>query len=82
MNSRSLVSRVQRAVFYVFAASVICLVGLQSGQADTDSALDDELSAALASHGFTGRVEAKFAEKLGRPIKSKRADLGLSLIHI
>lgn len=76
MNSRSLVSRIQRAVLYVFAASVICLVGLQSGLADTDSSLDDELSAALASHGFTGRIEAKFAEKLGRPIKSKRADLG------
>ena len=76
MNSRSLVTRAQRAVFCVFAASVLCLAGLQSGLADTDSALDDELSAALASHGFTGTIEAKFAEKLGRPIKSKRADLG------
>ena len=33
----------------------------------------------LTSHGFTGEIEAKFAAQLGRPIDSKRAQLGRAL---
>jgi len=33
----------------------------------------------LTSHGFTGESEAKFAAQLGRPIDSKRAQLGRAL---
>jgi cytochrome c peroxidase len=33
----------------------------------------------LTSHGFTGASEAKFAAQLGRPIDSKRAQLGRAL---
>lgn len=38
--------------------------------------IDDELSSLLADHGFTGRVEQRFREKLGRPIDARLADVG------
>jgi cytochrome c peroxidase len=38
--------------------------------------LDNELAQALKAHGFTGRIESTFREKLGRPIDRKRANLG------
>ncbi|MEK6776261.1 MAG: cytochrome c peroxidase [bacterium] len=76
MKNSILVSPVHRVALCVFAVTLICLVGLQSAQAGSGNSLDEELSAALASHGFTGTIETKFMEKLGRPIDMKRADLG------
>src|SRR5262245_18163737 len=62
-------------------ASVIVVAtvawGLSSALfAGSRTALDDELAGALKTYGFTGRVESRFREKLGRPIDQKRADLG------
>jgi cytochrome c peroxidase len=37
---------------------------------------DDELARVLTAAGFTGRIEASFRQKLGRPIDHKRANLG------
>jgi cytochrome c peroxidase len=42
----------------------------------SDKDLDDQLAAVLASHEFTGAVEAQFKAQLGRPIDAKRAQLG------
>jgi cytochrome c peroxidase len=44
--------------------------------AESSQGLDDELARVLHAHGFTGRIEAKFREQLGRPIDQKRANLG------
>lgn len=38
--------------------------------------LDDAVAQALASHGFSGRVEATVEARLGRPIDRKLADVG------
>jgi len=38
--------------------------------------LDEELADVLNLYGFTGAIESKFMEKLGRPINQKRANLG------
>jgi len=57
------------------AAALGCLATF-SAHAGNGTALDDELSAVLATHGFTGRIEEKFMEKLGRPIDRNRATLG------
>lgn len=59
----------------LLVATLFCLVGLQSAWSGDDP-LDRELSAALARHGFTGNIEARFRHKLNRPIDEKRADLG------
>lgn len=76
MKNSFLVSPGYRVAFYILAATLSCLVGLQSAQAGSGNPLDQELSAVLASYGFTGGIEKKFMEKLGRPIDMKRADLG------
>ena len=50
--------------------------GLASADQGEDSSIDEQLSAVLADHGFTGNVGKKFMQKLGRPIDQKRATLG------
>ena len=46
------------------------------GRDPADHGLDRRLAEALAAAGFTGRIESKFREKLGRPIDRQRANLG------
>ncbi|QJE01111.1 hypothetical protein HH212_14610 [Massilia forsythiae] len=43
------------------------------------ASLDDQLGAALAQQGFTGTVEQKLEQRLGRPLDLKMAGLGLLL---
>ena len=76
MKNSNLVPSVHGVVLYVFIATLIGLAGLQNARAGSGNSLDEELSAVLASHGFSGTIEAKFKEKLGRPINMKRAELG------
>jgi cytochrome c peroxidase len=38
--------------------------------------LDEELQRALTTHGFSGRIEQRFRQKLGRPIDERRANIG------
>ena len=47
----------------------------------SSSVLDDQLSAALRHHGFTGRVGSSMEQRLGRKIDNQLADLGRSLFH-
>src|SRR4029453_18138512 len=44
--------------------------------ADSSKRLDAELARVLTAHGFTGQIESRFREKLGRPIDRQRANLG------
>ena len=51
--------------------------GLQlEGRDSADRGLDRRLAEALVAAGFTGRIESKFREKLGRPIDRQWANLG------
>jgi cytochrome c peroxidase len=60
-----------------FALTAGVLGGFSSSLlADNSKALDDELAGVLKAYGFTGQIESKFHEKLGRAIDRKRANLG------
>lgn len=71
----SILSPFSRVALPVLVATAFSMFGVQSAHAT----LDSELSAVLASHGFTGNIEAKFKQKLGRAIDQKRANLGQAL---
>jgi cytochrome c peroxidase len=49
--------------------------------ASVDSALNDELSALLRQHGFTGRIGSTLEQRLGRKIDNQLADLGRLAFH-
>ena len=76
MRPRILGLPFSRASFYILATTMICLAWGQNAHARNLISVDEELSAALASHGFTGSIEDKFKQKLERPIDEKRAELG------
>jgi cytochrome c peroxidase len=76
MTKRILGLAVHWVELSVLAATLTCLAGLQRAQAENGDSLDEKLSTLLACHGFTGTIEAKFMEELGRPIDKKRAELG------
>jgi cytochrome c peroxidase len=48
---------------------------------NTDDVLDEELSALLSQHGFTGRVGLSLEQRLGRKIDNQLADLGRLAFH-
>src|SRR2546427_5799453 len=62
------------ALAILMTAVLICLSS--DLRAESSKTLDDELAAVLKAQGFTGRSEARFREKLGRPVDRQRADLG------
>ena len=62
------------ALAILMTAVLICLSS--DVRAESSKTLDDQLAAVLKAQGFTGRIEAKFREKLGRPVDQQRADLG------
>jgi cytochrome c peroxidase len=54
-----------------------CLwVSLAPRSARGDSSLDQDLRSALATYGFTGRIESTVEARLGRPINQKLAAVG------
>ena len=60
----------------------VCLwANLAPGSARGDDSLDQELKAALASHGFTGRIESTVQDRLGRAINEKLATAGHFLYY-
>src|SRR5213593_2037523 len=62
------------ALAILMTAVLACLTS--DLRAESSKTLDDELAAVLKAQGFTGRSEARFREKLGRPVDRQRADLG------
>jgi cytochrome c peroxidase len=42
----------------------------------TSATLDDQLTAVLAEHGFTGRIESTLEQRLGRNLDNQLVDLG------
>lgn len=78
------------AALCLIAAMSISYIGTPSAQAATTNnkqsqaaiavdPLNKQLSATLASQGFTGAIETKFKQQLGRPININRANLGRML---
>ena len=49
--------------------------------ANRDPSVDDQLSAVLSRHGFTGRVGSTLEQRLGRKVDQKLADLGRLAFH-
>jgi cytochrome c peroxidase len=62
------------------ACAIVARTAKTSAKAD-DSALDDQLSALLSQHGFTGRVGQSLERRLGRKIHNQLADLGRLAFH-
>src|SRR6187397_949521 len=61
------------------AAVLLCVSLLMSSVIASEpqnSKLDAELSAALATAGFTGRIESTLEHRLGRPVDRRLAELG------
>jgi cytochrome c peroxidase len=46
-----------------------------------ENVLDDQLSAVLSQHGFTGTVGSSLERRLGRKVDNQLADLGRNLFH-
>jgi len=64
----------------VVTVGVVTLTPRTSAQGN-DSALNEELSALLSQHGFTGRVGLSLEERLGRKIDNQLSDLGRLAFH-
>ena len=61
------------------AGGVVILTPGTSASVDTD--LNDQLSAVLSAHGFTGAVGSTLEQRLGRKVDNELADLGRNLFH-
>lgn len=68
-----------RSTFGCAAILMIVPLAAFSGEKEKANSLDARLAGLLARHGFTGRMEERLAERLGRPIDSDLADLGRNL---
>lgn len=57
-------------------------VKAQSGPGNSENQnLDGELNSTLASMGFTGKIQSRLENRLGRPIDNRLADLGRLAFH-
>jgi len=64
----------------LMSAGVVVLTPRTSAKTGDDS-LDQQLSAVLSQHGFTGRVGLSLEQRLGRKIDNQLADLGRLAFH-
>jgi cytochrome c peroxidase len=79
MKSRAYIFSIRKVAIYLVVAILTFLAGYQRALANSGNSLDANLSTVLKRHGFTGTIESKFKNKLGRPINSERAKLGQML---
>ena len=75
--------RQHRLSIVIVALMCICVVVLSPGASatSTDDVLNEQLSAMLSHHGFTGRVGLSLEQRLGRKIDNQLADLGRLAFH-
>ena len=64
----------------LISAGVVALTPTTSANSG-DDALNEQLSAVLSQHGFTGRVGLSLEQRLGRKIDNQLADLGRLAFH-
>ena len=67
-------------VFLLLMAGVVVLTPGTSASSG-DDVLNEQLSAVLSQHGFTGRVGLSLEQRLGRKIDNKLAELGRLAFH-
>ena len=75
--------RQHRLSIVIVALMCICVVVLSPGASatSTNDVLNEQLSAMLSHHGFTGRVGLSLEQRLGRKIDNQLADLGRLAFH-
>lgn len=71
----------QTIVFLTFMSVVVVVLAPGASATSTDEALNEQLSAVLSYHGFTGRVGFSLERRLGRKIDNQLADLGRLAFH-
>ena len=76
---------IQRCKLTIVLLALMC-VGVvvltpRAGASSEDDALNEQLTAILASHGFTGRVGLSLEKRLGRKTDNQLADLGRLAFH-
>ena len=59
----------------------VIVLAPKASATNTDDALNEQLSAVLNQHGFTGRVGLSLEQRLGRKIDNKLAELGRLAFH-
>lgn len=69
------------AILLLALVSVGVVVVTPGTSASDDSTLNDQLSALLNQHGFTGRIGSTLEQRLGRKIDNQLADLGRLAFH-
>ncbi len=68
-------------ILLALVAVAVVVLTPRSSASSGDSVLNDELSALLSQHGFTGRVGLSLEQRLGRKIDNQLADLGRLAFH-
>jgi cytochrome c peroxidase len=63
----------------IYALFSVLAPYISQASADGGSQMDQQLSALLSQHGFTGRIDAEVERRLGRHIDNQLADLGRNL---
>jgi cytochrome c peroxidase len=58
------------------SALIVLLMCTPHSSAETNSRLDDQLTAVLQHQGFTGRIQSTLEQRLGRHLNPSLADLG------
>jgi cytochrome c peroxidase len=66
-------------VIGVFCLAAVVSFSLPAAQADNVPETDQQLTAVLAEHGFSGRMDTEVERRLGRHIDNQLADLGRNL---
>lgn len=62
--------------FWSSVVAVVFALAFLTPRVASATPLDDAVAQTLASHGFSGRIEATVETRLGRPIDRKLADVG------
>ena len=63
----------------VFALTAVVFFKLPTAKADNVPETDQQLTAVLAAHGFSGRMDTEVERRLGRQVDNQLADLGRNL---
>jgi cytochrome c peroxidase len=70
-----------KTLIVLFALVAGAAILTPTTSANGTSSLNDQLSAVLSRHGFTGRIGSTLEQRLGRKVDNQLADLGRNLFH-
>ncbi len=76
---------IQQCKLSIVIVALMCvavvILSPRASATSTDDVLNEQLSAILSQHGFTGRVGLSLEQRLGRRIDNQLADLGRLAFH-